>query len=70
MTATEYFVLEYANVTTLNWIGGFATLAMGTLLLVLPRRQAMFPILALVCLIPSAQRVPRAHTHFKRLAFG
>lgn len=47
----------YANKTVLHPVGAIATAILGAATLFLPRRRALYPILAMACFISSAQRV-------------
>ena len=49
--------LEHFNQTMLHPLAGVVLAGFGLLALFLPRKYSLLPILALVCLIPSAQRV-------------
>jgi hypothetical protein len=55
-TAQPFYVTEFDNTTTLHPLGMAVVLVMGILTLILPRRFATFPILVVVCFIPTAQR--------------
>ena len=48
---------DYYGATTLHPLGLLAILILGALLLFLPRRYAIFPIILMACLVPSAQRL-------------
>lgn len=50
-------VREWHNHTTLHPVGLISVLVLGVLLVLLPRRYAMLPMIVLVCFIPSAQRL-------------
>jgi hypothetical protein len=50
-------VLEHFNQTNLHPLAGVALGVLGLLALFLPRRFSLIPVLALVCLVPSAQRL-------------
>ena len=57
MAEDDPFFHEYYDQTTLHPVGLIATLILSGLLLVLPRRHAIFPIAVMACFIPTAQRV-------------
>lgn len=48
---------EWHNTTTIHPLGLTVTLALGLLLVILPRRYAIAPMVLLACFVPSAQRL-------------
>lgn len=49
--------LEYKDVTNVHIIGLAALVILGIMMLLLPRKWAMIPILVIVCFIPSVQKI-------------
>ena len=60
-------VAEYHNHTLLHPVGLVVVLAMGTALILLPRRYTIFPMIIVACFIPSAQRLAVAGLDFTLL---
>jgi hypothetical protein len=50
-------VAEWHNRTTIHPIGLIATLTLGVILLIAPRRYAIAPLVVLACFVPSSQRL-------------
>ena len=61
------FVSAYQDTTTLHPLGLVSVMVLGLWLLISQRESAMFPLMMLVCLIPSAQRVVIAGADFTLL---
>jgi hypothetical protein len=55
-TEEPFYNQAFFNQTTLHPLGMAVVLVMGVLTLTLPRRYATFPILVVVCFIPTTQR--------------
>lgn len=53
----QHFLHDYVNQTVLHPIGLTAVLILGALLLVVPRRHAVWPIIFMACFVAPAQRV-------------
>ncbi|HPC23823.1 MAG TPA: hypothetical protein PK920_15235, partial [Phycisphaerae bacterium] len=49
--------LEYAGQTLLHPVGLVATLVLGVLMLILPRRTAVLPMIAMACFLAPVQRL-------------
>ena len=62
--APLHFQNEYYGQTTLHPVGMAALVVLGLAMLALPRRWAMLPALALICFVPSSQRVVIAGMDF------
>jgi hypothetical protein len=55
---------EYANQTTVHPLGLLAVVVLGLLVLLLPRRWSVLPILVMACFVSSAQRIVIATLDF------
>lgn len=60
-------VHEWYNQTTINPLGLIATIALGVVLVMAPRRFTVAPMVVLACFIPSAQRLVIAGADFDLL---
>jgi hypothetical protein len=63
----EHFQADYFDQTTVHPVGLAGMLALGIVMLLLPRRWAVLPVLILACFIPPAQRVVIASLDFNFL---
>ncbi len=59
-----FYEKSYYGTTFLDPLGGAAVLTLGILTVVLPRRLALLPFIALICFIPCTQRVAIAGLDF------
>src|SRR5687768_15261116 len=53
----QFFAADYHGQTTLHPVGAAAMAVFGLLILVLPRRMAIWPIILMACFISPAQRI-------------
>jgi len=57
MNEPAFWERDYQNVTTLDPVGLAAVVMLGGLMLVVRRRHAVLPMLAMACFVPPAQRL-------------
>jgi hypothetical protein len=53
----QLFASEYDNQTTIHPVGAVAVLICGLLILVLPRKYAIWPMIVMACFVSQAQRI-------------